>query len=56
MPEPMVREDSAAGRLKRLDMPDLNDAAYAPHAIYRADTPPGPATAFLIERFRGQAD
>jgi DNA-binding transcriptional LysR family regulator len=56
MPEPMVREDIAAGRLKRLDMPELVEAHYALHAIYRGDTPPGPATAFLIERFRGQAD
>jgi len=55
MPEPMVREDLAAGRLKRLDMPDLVGARYALHAIHRSDTPPGPATAFLIERFRGQA-
>lgn len=56
MPEPMVREDIAAGRLKRLDMPDLSDAVYTLHAIYRSDTPPGPATAFLIERFRSQAN
>jgi DNA-binding transcriptional LysR family regulator len=56
MPEPMVREDLVAGRLRRLDMPDLREAHYALHAIYRADTPPGPATAFLIERFRSQAN
>lgn len=54
MPEPMVREDIAAGRLKRLVMPELVEAHYALHAIYRGDTPPGPATAFLIERFRNQ--
>ena len=56
MPEPMVREDLATGRLVRLEMPDLREAVYPLHAIYRADTPPGPATAFLIERFRGQPD
>jgi len=56
MPEPMVREDLEAGRLVRLDMPELVEAHYALHAIHRSDTPPGPATAFLIERFRGQAD
>ncbi|MCA0356214.1 MAG: LysR family transcriptional regulator [Proteobacteria bacterium] len=55
MPEPMVRDDLAAGRLKRLAMPDLKEAIYPLHAVYRTDTPPGPATAFLIERFRGQA-
>ncbi len=56
MPEPMVREDIAAGRLARLQMPDLVEAYYPLHAIHRGDTPPGPATAFLIERFRGQAE
>ncbi|MDR7232197.1 DNA-binding transcriptional LysR family regulator [Caulobacter sp. BE264] len=55
MPEPMVRDDLAAGRLKRLDMPDLKEAIYPLHAVYRNDTPPGPATAFLIARFKGQA-
>jgi DNA-binding transcriptional LysR family regulator len=56
MPEPMVREDIAAGRLKRLDMPELVEAHYPLHAIHRGDTPPGPATGFLIERLRAQAD
>lgn len=56
MPEPMVREDLAAGRLKRLEMAELTQAHYTLHAIHRGDTPPGPATAFLIERFRGQAN
>ena len=55
MPEPMVREDIAMGRLVRLDMPDLAGAVYPMQAVYRSDTPPGPATTFLIERFRGQA-
>ena len=56
MPEPMVREDIAAGRLVRLDMAEMNGAHYTLHAVHRSDTPPGPATAFLIERFKGQAD
>jgi DNA-binding transcriptional LysR family regulator len=55
MPEPMVRDDIAAGRLVRLDMPDISGAVIPFQAIYRSDTPPGPATSFLIERFRGQA-
>jgi DNA-binding transcriptional LysR family regulator len=55
MPEPMVREDIATGRLVRLDMPDAYGGTYPMQAIYRSDTPPGPATTFLIERFRGQA-
>lgn len=56
MPEPMVREDIAAGRLVRLDMAEMNGAHYTLHAVHRSDTPPGPATAFLIERFKGQAN
>lgn len=54
MPEPMVKDDLATGRLKRLRMPEMVEAHYALHAIYRSDTPPGPATSFLIERFKGQ--
>ena len=55
MPEPMVRDDIDAGRLVRLDMPELVEAHYPLHAIHRGDAPPGPATRFLIERFRDQA-
>lgn len=54
MPEPMVRDDLAAGRLVLLDMPDAPPADYAMHAIHRSDTPPGPAAAWLIERLRAQ--
>jgi DNA-binding transcriptional LysR family regulator len=51
MPEPMVREDIAAGRLAHLKMPDVTGGYYPLQAIYRSDTPPGPATAYLIQRF-----
>ncbi len=54
MPEPMVREDIAAGRLVHLDMPDVKGGPYRLQAIYRSDTPPGPAARFLIERFEQQ--
>jgi len=54
MPEPMVREDLAASRLTVLDMPDMPRTYYAMHVIYRRDTSPGPAAAWLIERLRGQ--
>ena len=43
MPEPIVREDLAAGRLKRLDLPDATGGLYSLEAIYRTDRPPGPA-------------
>ncbi|MCF3933001.1 LysR family transcriptional regulator [Acuticoccus sp. M5D2P5] len=54
MPEPMVRDDLAAGRLVRLDLPASTSARCQFDAIYRTDTPPGPAAAWLIERFRAQ--
>jgi DNA-binding transcriptional LysR family regulator len=55
MPEPMVRNDLAAGRLKRLDLSEWTGGFYAFHAIYRTDTPPGPAAAWLIRHFARQA-
>ncbi|WP_207796744.1 LysR family transcriptional regulator [Sphingomonas oleivorans] len=55
MPEPMVRDDLIAGRLVHLDMPDSIEGYYVMDAIYRTDTPPGPAGRWLIERFRFQA-
>jgi len=55
MPEPMIRDDLAAGRLAHLDMPDSIEGYYVMDAIYRTDTPPGPAGRWLIERFRFQA-
>jgi DNA-binding transcriptional LysR family regulator len=54
MPEPMVRDDLAAGRLKRLELPEWAGSPYPFQAIYRTDTPPGPAAAWLIKRFAGQ--
>lgn len=55
MPEPMIREDLASGRLVRLDMPDFQGGLYGLQAVYRSDSPPGPATRFLIDRFESQA-
>lgn len=51
MPEPNVRDDLAAGRLVRLALPE---ALYSFQAMYRTDTPPGPAAAWLIQRFADQ--
>jgi DNA-binding transcriptional LysR family regulator len=56
MPEPMVRADLEAGRLKQLDLPEWSSRLYATQAIYRTEAPPGPAAAWLIERFAQQAD
>lgn len=54
MPEPMVREDVETGRLVRLDMREYKDGFMRLHAIYRTDTPPGPAGSWLIARFEAQ--
>ncbi len=55
MPEPVVRDDIAAGRLVALELPDWHAVTYTMAAIHRTDTPPGPAARWLIERFAGQA-
>jgi DNA-binding transcriptional LysR family regulator len=55
MPVPMISDDLASGRLVRLDLPDCVGGDYLFDAIYRTDTPPGPAARWLIERFREQA-
>jgi DNA-binding transcriptional LysR family regulator len=55
MPEPMVREDLEKGWLIKLDMPELERGPYGLQAIYRTDTPPGPAGSWLISRFQAQA-
>ncbi|REG14212.1 DNA-binding transcriptional LysR family regulator [Archangium gephyra] len=54
MPIPMIREDLESGRLVHLDMPDYKGGSYTFDAIYRTDTPPGPAASWLISRFQGQ--
>jgi DNA-binding transcriptional LysR family regulator len=56
MPKPMVRDDIAAGRLVRLDIPEWRGGLYVFQAIHRTDTPPGPAAAWLIKRFSAQVE
>ena len=55
MPEPNVRADLAAGRLVRLELPEARNALYPLRALHRTDEPPGPAAAWLIQRFVDQA-
>lgn len=55
MPEPMVRRDIAAGRLVRLGLPETRGGFYPLQAMYRTDTPPGPAGAWLIQRLAAQS-
>jgi DNA-binding transcriptional LysR family regulator len=52
MPLPLIEPDLAAGTLVRLAMPDHGGVIYPFEGIYRSDTPPGPAAAWLLERFR----
>jgi DNA-binding transcriptional LysR family regulator len=54
MPEPMIRDDLAKRRLIRLKLPDWSGGFYPLHAIYRVDTPPRPAAAWMIRRFLEQ--
>jgi DNA-binding transcriptional LysR family regulator len=55
MPLPIVQEDLDSGSLVRLDPPGALAFTYRFEAIYRSDSPPGPAGSWLIERFRSQA-
>ncbi|TPN37152.1 LysR family transcriptional regulator [Mesorhizobium sp. B2-3-3] len=55
MPEPMIVEDLASGRLVLLDMPDFKGGHYRFFAIHRTDMPPGPAASFLINQFMRQS-
>ena len=54
MPLPMVQQDIDSGRLVHLDLPDAKGGIYSLEVIYRTDTPPGPAAAWLIARFQSQ--
>jgi DNA-binding transcriptional LysR family regulator len=50
MPAEMVADDLAAGRLVRLQVAEAPEHHYPIALIHRADTPPGPACAWLAER------
>ena len=50
MPKPMVNEDLKRGRLMELPIETSGDQLYRFHTVRRSDTPPGPATAWLMER------
>jgi DNA-binding transcriptional LysR family regulator len=54
MPLFMMEDDIASGRLRavRIAMPGSPNLMVPMHAVYRKDTPPGPAGRWLIERLR----
>ena len=59
MPRPLVEPDLIDGTLVRLAMPEQPGGAYRFSGIYRRDTPPGPAAAWLLDQFvtaGGQAE
>lgn len=56
MPEPMVRDDLKAGRLVQLRLPEWRSGTYELYAIYRTDSPPGPAASWMIQRFQAQVN
>lgn len=53
MPLWMVEADLLAGTLVRLALPDWPAPSYGFSAIWRSDTPPGPAACWLAEQFTG---
>lgn len=56
MPLPMIEADLVAGTLVRLRMPDHPGGTYRFAGIWRRDAPPGPAAAWLVDRFVAQCD
>lgn len=54
MPEHMVREDLARGRLILLNLPEKPGASYELSATWRRDARPGPAASWLIEAIKEQ--
>ena len=52
LPTWMVTQDIEAGRLKALDLEPYPERPYSLFAFHRADSMPGPAATWLIERFK----
>lgn len=51
MPLPLIEADLVAGTLVRLAMPEGTGGIYRLAGIWRRDTPPGPAAAWLLHQF-----
>lgn len=52
MPAHLVRDDLAEGRLVRLAIPEAPGVAYRFHALWRRDSPTGPARAWMLDALR----
>ncbi len=53
LPEEMVREDLASGRLVALPLDPWTDNPYRLQILQRSDAPPGPAGQWIVERLLG---
>lgn len=51
MPEPLVRDDLATGRLLRLQLAEQAETRFPLYLIQRADSPPGEAGRWLMQQF-----
>lgn len=51
MPMPLIEADLVTGTLVRLRMPDHDGGTYRFLAVWRRDTPPGPAASWLLDQF-----
>jgi DNA-binding transcriptional LysR family regulator len=56
LPEPMVRADIESGKLVRLSLIDWRGGEYFMKVVHQADSPPGPAGRWLIERLMTLSD
>ena len=52
MPRFMVEDDIASGRLRALQVEPPVEASLSMHAVYRRETPPGPAGRWLIDTLK----
>jgi DNA-binding transcriptional LysR family regulator len=57
MPRFMVEDDIASGKLRaiRIELPSNMKPLMPLRAVYRNDTPPGPAGRWLIEYLKGRS-
>jgi len=56
MPEALVADDLAAGRLVLLDIEGRSPDEYLIYGVYRADAPPGPAGRWFLDRLAGPSE
>lgn len=56
MPRPLVEPDLRSGALVELAMPDIPPVSYRLEGIWRADTIPGPASTWLLDRLAACAE